>query len=97
LTCIYLVNFICKETRESAPLLFYADRVETENPNNPHGEGPIDPANFVPFPKNPLIAKFFIQLGRAEELGSGILTTTRLTKEYAEKGKAVFIEGITLK
>jgi ATP-dependent DNA helicase RecG len=65
--------------------------------NNPHGEGPIDPANFVPFPKNPLIAKFFIQLGRVEELGSGILTTTRLMKEYADKGKAVFIEGGTFK
>lgn len=65
--------------------------------NNPHGEGPIDPANFVPFPKNPLIAKFFIQLGWVEELGSGILTTTRLMKEYAGKGKAVFIEGWTFK
>ena len=71
--------------------------VETENANNPHGEGPIDPMNFVPFPKNPAIAKFFIQLGRVEELGSGILTTTRLIKEYAGRGKAVFIEGGTFK
>lgn len=90
---------IHREYTNAAPARFviYADRVETENPNNPHGEGPIDPTNFVPFPKNPLIAKFFIQLGRAEELGSGILTTTRLTKEYAGKGKAVFIEGVTFK
>ena len=76
---------IHREYTNAAPATFviYADRVETENANNPHGEGPIDPKNFVPFPKNPLIAKFFIQLGRAEELGSGILTTTRLMKEYA--------------
>jgi ATP-dependent DNA helicase RecG len=90
---------IHREYTNAAPGTFtiYADRVETENANNPHGEGPIDPTNFIPFPKNPLIAKFFIQLGRVEELGSGILTTTRLTKEYAGKGKAVFIEGSTFK
>jgi len=72
-----------REYTNAAPATFviHADRVETENANNPHGEGPIDPANFVSFPKNPLIAKFFIQLGRVEELGSGILTTTRLMKE----------------
>lgn len=34
---------------------------------------------------------------RVEELGSGILTTTRLMKEYAGKGKAVFIEDWTFK
>ena len=90
---------IHREYTNAAPATFviYRDRVETENANNPHGEGPIDPTNFVPFPKNPLIAKFFIQLGRAEELGSGILTTTRLTKDYAGKGKAVFIEGAIFK
>ncbi|HRP58296.1 ATP-binding protein [Agriterribacter sp.] len=90
---------IHREYTNAAPATFiiYADRVETENANNPHGEGPIDPTNFVPFPKNPLIAKFFIQLGRVEELGSGILTTTRLMKEYVGKGKAFFIEGATFK
>ena len=36
-------------------------------------------------------------MGRVEELGSGILTTSRLTKEYAAKGKAVFIEGETFR
>lgn len=81
----------------SGNFIIYADRVETENANNPHGDGPIDPANFAPFPKNPLIVKFFIQLGRVEELGSGILTANRFTKEYAGKGKPVFIEGKTFK
>ena len=90
---------IHREYTNAAPATFiiYADRVETSNANNPHGKGPIDPANFVPFPKNPSIAKFFIQLGRAEELGSGILTTSRLMKEYAENGRAMFIEGRTFK
>lgn len=86
---------IHREYTSAAPAIFtiYADRVETLNANNPHGEGPIDSDNFAPFPKNPTIAKFFIQLGRAEELGSGILTASRLSKDYAGKGEPVFIEG----
>ncbi len=90
---------IHREYTNAAPARFiiYADHVETTNANNPHGEGPIDPENFKPFPKNPTLAKFFIQLGRAEELGSGILTASRLIKNYAGKGKPVFIEGETFK
>ena len=63
------------------------------NANNPHGEGPIDPHNFAPFPKNPTIAKFFIQLGRVDELGSGVLNVHRLIKEYGGKGNVLFTEG----
>ena len=86
---------IHREYMNAAPTTFiiYKDRVETSNANNPHGEGPIDPNNFAPFPKNPQLAKFFIQLGRAEELGSGILTTNRYIREYAGRQKVVFIEG----
>lgn len=86
---------IHREYTNASPATFtvYEDRVETMNANNPHGEGPIDPDNFAPFPKNPTIAKFFIQLGRAEELGSGILTASRLARDYAGKGGPVFIES----
>jgi len=77
--------------------IIYTDRVETENANNPHGHGPIDPDNFAPFPKNPAIAKFFIQLGRVDELGSGVMNVNRLIKEYSDKGKVQFIEGVTFK
>lgn len=90
---------IHREYINGAPARFiiYADRVETTNANNPHGDGPIDPTNFAPFPKNPAIAKFFIQLGRAEELGSGILNTNRYIKQYAGNRDAVFIEGSIFK
>jgi ATP-dependent DNA helicase RecG len=77
--------------------IIYTDRVETENANNPHGNGPIDPNKFTPYPKNPTIAKFFIQLGRVEELGSGVLNVVRLIREYADTGTAQFIEGATFK
>jgi ATP-dependent DNA helicase RecG len=70
----------------SCTFIIHPNRLETENANNPHAEGPIDPYNFAPFPKNPLIAKFFMQLGRVEELGSGVLNITRLVKTYAGAG-----------
>jgi len=78
-------------------VIIYADRVVAENANNPHGSGPIDPNNFAPFPKNPTIAKLFTQLGRVDELGSGVLNVNRLIKEYTDKGTVQFIEGTTFK
>ena len=69
------------------------DKVVCENANNPHGEGPIDPNHFAPYPKNPALAKFFIQLGRVDELGSGVLNVYRLVKEYGGKGNPLFVEG----
>jgi len=80
-----------------ATFIIYSDRVETENANNPHGEGPIDSDNFTPFPKNPSIAKFFIQLGRVEELGSGVLNVNRFLEQYAPGKKPQFVEGTTFK
>jgi ATP-dependent DNA helicase RecG len=73
------------------------NKVETENANNPHGSGLISPANFTPFPKNPVIAKFFIQLGLVEELGSGILNVNRFLTDYTPGTKPSFIEGDTFK
>jgi len=32
----------------------------------------INPASFSAFPKNPVIARFFKEIGRADELGSGV-------------------------
>ena len=78
-------------------LIIYHNRVETENANNPHGEGPINPNNFAPFPKNPAIAKFFAQLGRVDELGSGIINVGKYIKAYSGKSKAQFIEGTVFK
>lgn len=77
--------------------IIYADRIEAENANNPHGEGQIDPERFAPFPKNPAIVKFFMQLGRVDELGSGVLNVNRFIKEYAGSGTPQFIEGSTFK
>ena len=68
-----------REYTSSAPatIVIYEDRVEFKNPNVPHGSGPIDPLHFTPYPKNPTICKFMIQMGRYDELGSGINKVTK--------------------
>ena len=45
--------------------------------------GVIDPASFTPFPKNPVIARVFKEMGRADELGSGVKNLFRFTKDYS--------------
>lgn len=53
--------------------------------------------DFSPFPKNPIIAKFFIQLGRVDELGSGVINVNKFIKEYSGQSDPAFIEGKTFK
>ena len=65
-----------------AKLIIERGQVRTENSNRPHGFGLIDPSKFTPFPKNPVIAHFFQQIGRADELGSGMLKLMKYGKAY---------------
>ena len=81
----------------AASFIIYKDRVETGNANNPHGDGLISPDNFAPFSKNPLIAKFFTQLGRVDEIGSGVLNVNKYLPVYAPGKKPQFIEGSSFK
>ena len=76
-----------------ATLIIYRDRVETRNAAIPHGHGPIRPGHFTPFSKNPTLSKFFMQMGRGEELGSGVLNVNKYLPFYAKGSKARFVEG----
>jgi len=76
----------------SASFIIYKDRVEILNANNPNGSGSISISNFIPFPKNPIISKFFVQIGRVEELGSGIINVNKYLKYYSPGSKPEFIE-----
>ncbi len=66
-----------------AKLVIERDRIYTENGNKPYVCGNINPDTSVPFPKNPTIAKFFKEIGWAEELGSGIRKMAQYAKGYA--------------
>jgi len=83
--------------RFPAKLIIEGDRVYTENWTLPHGWGMIDPLNFVPFPKNPVIAKFFKVIGRADELGSGVRNIFRDTPSYTRGAVPQLIEGDVFK
>ena len=82
---------------QPATFIIKNDTVETENANNPHGSGLIPVHAFTPYPKNPTIAKFLMQLGWVEELGSGILNVSKYWQAYGKGGVPQFIEGVTFK
>jgi len=75
-----------------AKLIIEKDRVLAENWNRPHDGGMIDPANFSPYPKNPVVAKFFKEIGRVDELGSGVRNTFKYCGIYTPGTKPAFIE-----
>ena len=76
-----------------AKLIIERNRVYAENWNRPHGSGTIDPANFSPYPKNPVIARFFKEIGRVDELGSGIRNTFKYCGIYSPGTTPEFNEG----
>ena len=54
--------------------------------------GRIDLETFTPNSKNPLIAKFFMNIGRADQLGSGIRNLYTYTRLYSG-GEPELVEG----
>ena len=86
---------IHREYTDAHPTTFviYKDRVEVRNAARVHGGGPIMPERFTPHPKNPTLSKFFVQMGRDEELGSGVLNVGRYLPFYTKAAKPQFIEG----
>jgi ATP-dependent DNA helicase RecG len=75
-----------------AKLIIEKDAVIKENWNKPYNQGNIDPSNFTPFPKNPMIARFFKEIGWVDELGSGVRNVFKYTELYTPKTKPEFIE-----
>ena len=79
-----------------AKIIIERDRIITENWNLPKAPGRIDPKNFAPFPKNPLLAHFFVNIGRADVLGSGVRNLYEYTKLYSG-GVPELIDGDVFK
>lgn len=79
-----------------AKLIIEHGVVRTENSSKPHGFGKMNPDTFTPFPKNPIIAKFFRQIGRADELGSGMRNLMKYGKAYGGSDPEL-IEGDVFK
>jgi len=73
-----------------AKLVIERGQLFTENANKPHGHGPIDPRLFSPFPKNPVIARVFREIGLADELGSGVRKLFKYGKAYGGHDPELF-------
>ena len=65
---------IHREYSSSYPgrMIIEKGRIIADNANKALNHGIITPQNLVPNSKNPIIAKFFQQISRADELGSGV-------------------------
>lgn len=59
-----------------------ADGIHTHNASRALYAGPVTPENLDPTPKNPIVANFFTQMGRSEELGSGVRNLYRCSRLY---------------
>lgn len=75
-----------------AKIVIDADGIRTENASRPRFVGELSPGHFNPLPKNPIIAEFFGNIGRAESLGSGTRNLFKYSWVYGG-GQPVLTEG----
>lgn len=75
-----------------AKFVIEKDRMYVENANRASQDAVITPDNMEPFPKNPIIAAFFRNIGYADQLGSGVRNLFKYSKYYSGEDPE-FIEG----
>ena len=76
-----------------AKVIVEKGRIQTENANKTYHYGRIL-ATTTPYPKNPIIAKFFNNIGRADELGSGVRNLYKYTKMYSGDEPMLFEDDV---
>lgn len=54
-----------------------------ENANRAKKDGLITPENVIPYPKNPIIANFFRNIGYSDKLGSGVRKLFMYSEKYS--------------
>lgn len=75
-----------------AKLIIEKDKIKTENWSKSKFNGKFDIKEFNPYPKNPLLASFFHNIGRADTLGSGMRNLYKYSKIYSGR-EPELIEG----
>lgn len=74
-----------------AKFVIESERMYVENANRSVQNGIITPDNMEPYPKNPIIASFFRNIGYADQLGSGVRNLFKYSKYYSGKAP-IFME-----
>lgn len=87
-------TLIHREYTSPYPAKFVIDveGIRTENASRPRFVGELSPGHFNPLPKNPIIAEFFGNIGRAESLGSGTRNLFKYSWAYGG-GQPQLVEG----
>lgn len=52
---------------------------------------------FQPYPKNPIIQRFFANIGRTDTIGSGVINLYKYTPIFSDGGKPEFFEDDVFK
>jgi ATP-dependent DNA helicase RecG len=76
-----------------ARIIIEQNRIYADNWNRSNLYGKLDPATFSPHPKNPILARFFVNIGYADILGSGVRNLYKYTPVYADGAEPELIEG----
>ena len=66
-----------------AKLIIEKNVLRTENWSKSRFNGPLNIETFSPYPKNPLLAGFFVNIGLADTLGSGMRNLMKYTQLYS--------------
>lgn len=92
------INFLTHQDYSSGlPAKFaitHVDGTFTANSNRSSLNKNIDPDNYQPIPKNPIIGRFLRELGLAEELGFGLKKIAAFVSQFSDE-KPQFHDGPT--
>jgi ATP-dependent DNA helicase RecG len=77
-----------------AKFVIEKDKMYIENANRTINAGIITPYNYQPTPKNPIIARFFRNIGYADELGSGVRNLFKYVRRYSGKNPQLIEDDI---
>lgn len=68
-----------------ARIVIDGEGIHTDNASRALFAGPVTLESLDPTPKNPIVANFFTQMGRSEELGSGTRNLYKFSRLYTGK------------
>ena len=89
-------NILCHREFSStipARVVIESNQIVTDNWNRSNLHGKLNPKTFTPNPKNPILARFFVNISYADILGSGVRNLYKYTPLYANGKEPELIEG----
>ena len=89
-------NSLCHReysTTIPARIIIERERIFADNWNRSNLHGRLELATFTPQPKNPILARFFVNIGYADVLGSGMRNLYKYTPIFSNGRSPELVEG----